>query len=188
MPERYVGTKFRTVFARREVPRDPQMRELTHWCHRLAKLGVVGDTVGNLSYRTADGFIISRTAGNLATITGDEFVEVLKADIANRELTVAGTHEPSSEAMMHAALYAARADINAVFHGHSQKLLDQASWLQLPVTEQEQPYGTAELAVEILRILQWQKILVMRHHGFVAVGRTMSEAGRWVEHILERLI
>jgi ribulose-5-phosphate 4-epimerase/fuculose-1-phosphate aldolase len=176
------------MFARREMPRDPRVPELVDWCHRLAKLGVVGDTVGNLSCRTANGFIISRTAGNLATITGDEFVEVLKTDIPNRELTVAGAYEPSSEAMMHAALYAARSDINAIFHGHSQKLLDQASWLQLPVTEHEQPYGTAELAAEILRILQWHKILVMRQHGFVAVGRTMAEAGRWVEHILERLV
>jgi L-ribulose-5-phosphate 4-epimerase len=187
MAEVYIGTKFRTIFASQELPRDGRVTELADWCHRLAKLGVVGDTVGNLSYRTANGFVISRTASNLATITDDEFVEVLNTDIPNRELTVAGTHEPSSEAMMHAALYQARPDVNAVFHGHSQKLLDQASWLQVPVTEQEQPYGTGELAAEILKILHWHKILVMRKHGFVVVGRTMAEAGRWVEHILARL-
>lgn len=187
MGEVYVGTKFGTVFARREAPADQRVGELVEWCHRLARLGLVGDTVGNLSFRSSHGFIINRTAGDLGKITREEFVEVLKTDIFNRELTVAGAYEPSSESMMHAAFYEARPDVNAVFHGHSQRLLDKASTLRVPVTEKEQPYGTPELAAEILKILEWQKILVMRNHGFVAVGRTMAEAGRWVEHILGRL-
>jgi ribulose-5-phosphate 4-epimerase/fuculose-1-phosphate aldolase len=187
MGEVYIGTKFRTVFARQQPPQDKTTDELVDWCHRLARLGLVGDTVGNLSFRSPGGFIINRTAGDLGTIAREEFVEVLKADISNRELTVAGAYEPSSESMMHAALYEARPDVNAVFHGHSQRLLEKASTLRLPVTEKEQPYGTPELAAEILKILEWQKILVLRNHGFVAVGRTMAEAGRWVEHILSRL-
>lgn len=187
MPEQYVGTKFETVFARREPPQDDRIGELMDWCHRLARLGLVGDTVGNLSFRSTGGFIINRTAGDLGKITRDEFVEVLKADLPGRELTVSGAYEPSSESMMHAVLYAARPDVNAVFHGHSQRLLEQASTLRVPVTEKEQPYGTPELAAEILKILEWQKVFVMRNHGFVAVGRTMAEAGRWVEHILGRL-
>ena len=187
MPEQYVGTKFQTTFARREPPHDDRLEELSVWCHQLGRLGVVGDTVGNLSCRTAAGFLINRTAGDLRTISAGEFVEVLRADIAGRELTVAGAFEPSSESLMHAAIYAARPEIGAVFHGHSQRLLEQAAILQLPVTEREQPYGTPELAAEIVKILGWQKILVMRHHGFVTVGRTMAEAGRWVEHILARL-
>jgi ribulose-5-phosphate 4-epimerase/fuculose-1-phosphate aldolase len=140
-----------------------------------------------VSVRTPAGFIINRTAGDLRTITAGEFVEVSKTDMAGRELTVAGAYEPSSESLMHAAIYAARPEVNAVFHGHSERLLHRASTLQLPVTEKEQPYGTPELAAEILRILEWQKIFVMRNHGFVTVGRTMAEAGRWVEHILNRL-
>jgi len=187
MAEVYTGTKFHTVFARREPPRDERIAELIHWCHHCGRSGIVGDTVGNLSFRTTGGFMINRTAGDLRSITPEEFVEVLRADLANRELTVAGGHEPSSESMMHAAIYAARPDVNAVFHGHSQRVLDQASSLRLPVTEHEQPYGTAELAAEILKVLEWQKIVVMRNHGFVTVGRTMAEAGRWVEHLLGRL-
>lgn len=187
MAELYIGTKFRTIFAEREPPSDKRVGELVDWAYRLARWGVVGETVGNLSFRSARGFIINRTAGDLARIRREEFVEVLKADLASRQLTVAGAYEPSSESLMHAAIYEARPDVNAVFHGHSQRLLERASTLRLPVTEKEQPYGTPELAAEILKILEWQKILVMRNHGFVAVGRTMAEAGRWVEHILGRL-
>ena len=187
MGEVYVGTKFRTAFARREPPQDSRIGELIEWGRRLGKLGVVGDTVGNLSFRSTHGFIINRTAGDLGRITAEEFVEVLKTDMAGRELTVVGAYEPSSESMMHATLYEVRPDVNAVFHGHSQRLLAQASSLRLPITEREQPYGTPELAAEMLKILHRHKIFVMRNHGFVTVGRTMAEAGRWVEHILARL-
>jgi hypothetical protein len=72
MSERYLGTKFRTVFARREAPRDEQLAELVTLCGRWAALGLGGDTVGNLSCRTADGFLINRTAGDLGAITRED--------------------------------------------------------------------------------------------------------------------
>jgi L-fuculose-phosphate aldolase len=187
MAEVFVGTKFRTVFLSREALFDKRLPELVSWCHTLARLGVVGQTVGNLSFRTANGYIISRTASDLAIITPGEFVEVVEARVPERELTVIGAYEPSSEAMMHATVYAARPEIGAVFHGHSDELLAAAARLRVPVTEQEQPYGTPELSEEILRILAHRNFFVMRNHGFVSVGRTMSEAGRWIEQLLGRL-
>ena len=94
MPERYVGTKFRTEFARADAPRDARIGELAEHCRNLARLGLGGDTAGNLSFRTAGGFIINRTAGHLGRIEPDEFVEVLGVDLAARVVTVAGLHEP----------------------------------------------------------------------------------------------
>jgi ribulose-5-phosphate 4-epimerase/fuculose-1-phosphate aldolase len=187
MPERYVGTKFRTVFARAAAPRDARIGELAEHCHRLARLGLGGDTAGNLSFRTAGGFIINRTAGHLGRIAPDEFVEVLGVDLAARVVTVAGLHEPSSESLMHAAIYAARADANAVFHGHCAPLLAAAGSLGLPVTEREQPYGTPELAAEILAVLGGHDLIILRGHGFVALGRTMDEAAGSVDAVLRSL-
>jgi ribulose-5-phosphate 4-epimerase/fuculose-1-phosphate aldolase len=123
----------------------------------------------------------------LGGITRQEFVEVLEADRDARQLTVAGLYEPSSESLMHAGIYAARPEVNAVFHGHSDKLLTEAERLGLPVTMQEQPYGTPELVAEILRMLDGHKLVIMRQHGFVSLGGTMEEAGRHAEEILKRL-
>jgi ribulose-5-phosphate 4-epimerase/fuculose-1-phosphate aldolase len=186
MAEIYSGTKFQTEFARRGSPSDERIGELTERCHRWAALGVAGDAVGNLSVRTAGGFLISRTAGRLDTITSREFVEVLKVDIAKSRLTVAGLYEPSSESMMHAGIYAARPEVNAVFHGHSGQLLAAAERLGLPITEREQPYGTPELVAGILKVLDGHKLVIMRGHGFVSLGATMEEAGRNAEEILNR--
>jgi len=85
-----------------------------NWCRRWAALGLVGDTVGNLSFRTGNGFLINRTAGDLGGITRQEFVEVIEADREKRELTVAGLYEPSSESLMHAGIYAARLEVDAL--------------------------------------------------------------------------
>jgi len=187
MAEVYTGTKFRTVFTRRDPPVDGQLAELIDWCHRWGQMGVVGDTVGNLSARTPAGFLINRTAGDLRTIAPGEFVEVLQADIAGRVLTAAGAFEPSSESMMHAGVYAARPEVNAVFHGHSTAVLQAADRLGIPVTAREQPYGTPELVAELLQALGGHDFAVMRHHGFVSLGRTMAEAGRRLEEVLKTI-
>lgn len=187
MGEVYTGTKFRTIFARRAVSGDERLGELLKWCRRWAALGLVGDTVGNLSFRTVNGFIINRTAGDLAGITRQEFVEVLEANRDTRQLTVAGLYEPSSESLMHAGIYAARPEVDAVFHGHSEKLLAQAERLGLPVTMREQPYGTPELVAEIIEVLEGYKLVIMRGHGFVSLGGTMGEAGRSAEDALKKL-
>ena len=187
MAEVFVGVKFQTSFVGRFPPFDPRLVELVQWCHTLARWGIVGHTVGNLSFRTANGFIISRTGANLATTTAEEFVEVVDADVAGRRLTVIGAYEPSSESMMHSTIYRARREVVAVFHGHSAKLLEAADRLRIPVTEHEQPYGTPELSLEIQKVLAWHNLFIMRHHGFVSLGRTMSEAARWIEQALARV-
>jgi ribulose-5-phosphate 4-epimerase/fuculose-1-phosphate aldolase len=187
MGEVYVGTKFRTEFARRAVSGDERLGELLTWCRRWSALGLVGDTVGNLSFRTVDGFLINRTAGDLGGITRQEFVEVVHAEPDRAELTVVGLYEPSSESLMHAGIYAARPEINAVFHGHSDRLLAEAERLGLPITAREQAYGTPELVAEILSALDGHRFVVMRNHGFVSFGTTMTEAGREAEEILKRI-
>lgn len=187
MAETFVGVKFQTVFVGRCPPFDPRVAELAEWCHTLARWGVVGHTIGNLSFRTANGYMISRTAANLDTIEAEEFVEVVEADVPGRKLTVIGAYEPSSESLMHATIYQARPEVIAVFHGHNEKLLAAAEELHIPVTEQEKPYGTPELSAEILKILAWHNLFIMRDHGFVSLGRTMSEAARWIEQALGRL-
>src|SRR5271165_5204986 len=129
MGEVYTGTKFRTVFARRAVSGDERLGELLKWCRRWAALGLVGDTVGNLSFRTVNGFIINRTAGDLGGIIRQEFVEVIETDRDTRTLTASGLYEPSSERMMRAGIYAARREVDAVFHGHNDRLLAEADRL-----------------------------------------------------------
>jgi len=188
MAEVYTGTKFKTVFERKIPPRDAQIDGLVRWCRRFAELGLTPGGSGNMSVRSAEGFIVSRTAGNLGLIKPDEFVEVLKADVERKELCVAGAHEPSSESMMHAAIYEARPDVGAVFHGHHDRMLAEGGRLGLATTEREQPYGTPEIVREVLAALGQNQFLLIRNHGFVAIGANMEQAGRRTEAVLARLL
>ena len=187
MAEEYVGTKFKTIFARREAPQDVRMSELIRWCRRFAELGLAPGGAGNMSIRSPSGFIVSRTGISMADIQPEDFVEVLKVDVPKRELTVAGAAEPSSESMMHAAVYETRPEIHAVFHGHCDKLLSAADRLGLPITAREQPYGTPEIVMEILKVLNKHPFFLIRSHGFVSLGATMDEAGNQAEQTISRL-
>lgn len=187
MAELYSGTKFRTTFTQRDPPADERIPELVQWCRRFAELGLASEGAGNLSFRSASGFIVSRTAADLASIEPEEFVEVIRTDPAKREVTASGAHEPSSESLTHAAIYGARPDVNAVFHGHSDELLGAATRLGLPLTEREHPYGTPELAAEVVTMLRGHLLLVIRNHGALFLGRTMRESGRRAERVLAQV-
>jgi ribulose-5-phosphate 4-epimerase/fuculose-1-phosphate aldolase len=182
--EIYVGTKFRTITMRPDVPRND---ELVQWCRRWSAAGFIGKAMGNLSTRHETGFLITPTGTDPAKLTADDFVHVITAEYAPPTLTVAGKHEPSSESLMHAAIYAARPSIGAVFHGHCERMVAEAGRLGLPVTQRERPYGTPAMADAVLDVLSGHAVVIMCNHGFVALGRTMVEANAAVERVMAKL-
>ncbi len=182
--EVYVGPKFRTHVARPDPPRND---ELLEWCRRWAAAGFIGKAMGNLSVRHETGFLITPTGSDPSRLTSEDLVYVMAVQFAPPVLTVAGRHEPSSESLMHAAIYAARPAVGAVFHGHSDAILRAAGRLGLPVTQREQPYGTPAMADAVLDVLSGHSLVIMRNHGFVALGRTPAEANAAVEKLLAKL-
>lgn len=189
--EGYVGTKFQTVFVKRQTPQDARVSDLVKWCHKFHELGLSpsysAGSAGNLSVRTPRGFIITRTASFFDRITEQDFVEVLCMYVERKQVYIVGNHEPSSETAMHMALYATRADIHAVLHAHSDEILANAERLGIPVTEREVPYGTPELGTEAVRAMLRGDFFVLRNHGFVSVGRTIEDAGARILQVLNRL-
>ena len=182
MAEVYVGTKFETVFIRRQSPTDDRTVELLAWCQKWGQAGWIAKAVGNLSFRTADGFIITPTGTDPATLTTGDFVEVLGVD--EKQVRVAGMREPSSECRMHAGIYAARPDVNAVFHGHYAPVLCATG---VAITANAVSYGTPAVATETVQALGTGNFVVIRNHGFVAVGPSMRAAHATAAEVLERL-
>jgi len=182
MAEVYVGTKFATVFIRRQPPTDARTHELLTWCRHWAHAGWIAKATGNLSFRTAGGFIITPTGTDPTTLTAADFVEVLGVD--EKEVRVAGPREPSSECRMHAGIYAARPDVNAIFHGHYAPALHATG---VAMTAHAVPYGTPAMATETVQALGTGNFVVMRDHGFVAVGPAMPAAHAAAVAVLARL-
>lgn len=189
--EIYIGTKFETVFQKKVIPQDERIAELQQWCHVFAQTNLApvldSGSAGNLSFRVREGeesFIITATATNLNEADVNiSFVLVRSCDVVSNTVFATGIQEPSSEAMLHAEIYKKRPDINAIFHGHSDVILNRAMQLSIPVTEREEPYGSIAL-VDAAKSLCENDFFILKKHGFVSLGSNMNKAGKLTLDVL----
>jgi len=175
----YEGVKYRTVMLGTELPEDPRLPLLKHWCKLFHENDFSplydGGSFGNLSMRCDRGFIITASNTGLDKISDDGFVLVSR--IEDGVVYATGQKKPSSEAMVHKAIYDARPEINAVFHGHCEEISRNAERLGIPITSKEEPYGTRALVDRVLERLEGN-FLEMQNHGFISLGKTLDEAGK----------
>ena len=182
MTEAYTGPRFTTHFLARKIPKHSGIIELSEWSKTFAVLGLVPEVpdgfAGNLSFRTKDGFIITAAGANLENLRENDIVEVTDVDDDKRETIAIGKKEPSSESFLHHAIYQKRSDVHAIFHIHDEEVLNYQDKLHLPVTENEQPYGTLKLVKEVLKVFKHHNYIIIKNHGILSLGNTMERAGQ----------
>ena len=151
----------------------------------LDEAGLVPNKSGNVSCRSAGGFLI--------TPAGVPYSDLVPAGIV--ELPVHGAPgptgpSPSSEWRMHAAIYAARPGVAAVVHTHSPRATALAcAGRGIPPFHYMialaggdircVPYatfGTAELAAAAVRGLDGRRATLLSNHGVLAVGASLRAA------------
>ncbi len=194
MEEAKVQPKFKTDFLDKKVPDDARIKELRSWCGQFLNNGLMPasgkSALGNLSFRIKKGsneFIITPSGLSAEDkMSDDSFVKVSSIDLKNRTVNASGKREPSSESMLHYLIYQKRKDINAIFHGHCPQILLNAKEFDLPVTANERPYGTIELADEVMSALDDHQFVIMKNHGFLSFGKDMNEAGERALVILKK--
>jgi ribulose-5-phosphate 4-epimerase/fuculose-1-phosphate aldolase len=184
--EIYKGVKFEVVFINRSyLPDDPRLEELKYWCgefhHRNFAPSYAEFSQGNLSFRIQreeEPFIITGSrVGWKDRLSDDAFVTVHACDFDLNVVYASGMRDPSSEAMLHGAIYRRRKDVEAVFHGHCPEILSSSQKLNLRETKEQQPYGSSELVESVLDVLDNESFIIMKRHGFISLGKTMKEAG-----------
>ncbi|RPI51117.1 MAG: class II aldolase/adducin family protein, partial [Chloroflexi bacterium] len=170
-------------------PFERERRQVVEACHLLVEQGYLMATGGNVSLRLAsrDGFAI--TPSNL------DYGRMAPGDVCvlDGELNlVAGEHKPSLESGMHAAVYRARPDVNAIAHTHqvyaSALALIKAS---IPALFDEQarflgrsvdvipyaPSGTGLLRSQIARhVRNHHNAYILQNHGALCFGHDMERA------------
>ena len=173
---------FHSVFVSDKIPSDAKIMELKEWSEKFQKNGLTpefeGNYTGNLSFRSKEGFVITASGlKNKENLTNDCFVYVKDYNKKTNTFYVEGKKKPSSESIMHYLIYDTCEDINAVFHGHNDLIVKNSDKLKLPITKKEYEWGTIELAKEVLKVLDDNKLIVLKNHGFVSLGKNMKEAG-----------
>jgi L-fuculose-phosphate aldolase len=172
--EGYVGVKFQPI--QRSDKLRPEVADLyvvfKRTCDRLKAHDMTPANAGNLSIRFGDGFFISASGANLGCIEENELILVERCDVEGECVVYRGPMEPSSESIMHWLIYRNRPEAEAIIHAHGEF----ATRPELLVgvveeSEREEPYGTVELArMAIATFQRAERIMVLRNHGYVAIG------------------
>lgn len=183
--EIYKGTKFNLKITEITIPEHQNLEQLKFWCSVFNKNNYApqyaGGSSGNLSFRTKSGensFIITASHTALQSNMSDsDFVFVKNCDINKNTVWAKGEKAPSSESILHFAIYESRPEINVIFHGHSPEILKNSMNLEVPTTKTVEEYGTIELVNSVLEIMENHKFFILKEHGFVSLGENFEEAG-----------
>jgi len=173
-----------------EIERFDQLADLNAYRRKLVDqhlLGVDSSGIGfgNLSVRdgaTRKFYVTGSATGGLPKLSLTNCVRVVDCDFKKNWLRYEGTAIPSSESLTHAAIYESDLSTSAVIHCHDSglwaALLDRA-----PTTSKAVPYGTPEIAYEIMRLFktsdaQSREIFIMAGHegGIVTFGKNLQDA------------
>jgi len=176
--EKYSGVKFKTILNNEILTFDSRLEELKYWCKIFHKKNLAppyeGGSFGNLSFRLSP---TGSSIGLKEELANDCFVKVTDCDMEKHLVFASGNRNPSSESMMHYAIYEQRPQINAIFHGHCNKLLQNTNILGIAQTEKEEDYGTIQLVNLVLKLSKKDNFLNIKNHGFISLGDSMNEAG-----------
>lgn len=156
--------------------------------HTLFQEGLVVGTTGNISIRTQDSGCI------LITPSGVPYPDLHPEDLVlvdEKGQPLSGKLRPSSEVLLHTAIYRNRQDVNGIIHTHSPyasvfavnrreipPALDEVAQMiggSVPVAEYAPP-GTRELAEFAVSALRDRQAVLLANHGMVGVGRNLREA------------
>jgi len=178
--EGYVGVKFKAIQLPGNSPVDTKEYYLSFKsaCDRLRDNGMADANAGNMSHRYGSGYVITSTGSNLGSLEKDELVYVERCHIDREEVYYYGPKEPSSETLMHWLIYSERPEIDVIMHAHDEaatrtELLSG----KIEETEREEPYGSlalARLAIESFK--KAKELIVLKNHGYVAVGQDLDSA------------
>lgn len=159
---------------------------------KMEALGLVTGTSGNVSVRLAplddsrELLAVTPSSRPYGTLETDDIV-VVDFDVEPIE----GELTPSSESLLHVAIYCARPDVRAIIHTHSvYSSVAAVAGLDIPPVIDEVMIavggpikvsryafpGSQELADNVCAALGERKAALIRNHGAVGVGRDLDEA------------
>lgn len=179
-------------------------RQVVRYAQQAEREGLCRHRSGNFSVRDKEtGYIV-------ITPTGMDRAEMLPEDVVvidmqGRVVEALTGKKPTSESMMHIAVYKARPDVGAIVHTHSKNVTAFAVMNKpipaivyelfllgckkgyIPVAPYGRP-GTKELAQSVLKPLEISDVALMQAHGVIAVAKDLKEAllrASYVEELAE---
>ncbi len=169
-------------------------RDMVSICRRMTASGINQGTAGNLSVRTADGFLVTPSSLPYDIMTPEDIV-AMKFD---------GTYvgrRPSSEWRFHRDILKNRPDVNVVMHCHSIfaatlscHFRDIPSFHYMTAVaggttircSKYATFGTQKLSDYALEALEGRMACLLGQHGQIALGKNL-EGALWLAIEVETL-
>jgi L-fuculose-phosphate aldolase len=166
---------------------EPERNIVLNACREMVGSNLTVGSWGNISLRCGDGNIVITPSGTNYEKSRPE--DMVITDINGK--VIDGKMAPSSERLMHYAIYKKRPDVMAIVHTHSiySSVLSVTDERIPPITEDTAMLlgngvnvseysltGTQELADKVVRGLDTNNATIMKNHGAVAVGSNMDRA------------
>ena len=194
--EGLIQFELKRVKTRRKVFNEaPHALRLVKWRQLLVKIGWMGQDpkrydglgFGNLSIRIGAkllppehrSFLISGSqTGHLKHFSSMDCAVVTDFSLKTHALSYFGERKPSSEALSHAAIYAAQPSVNVCIHAHCPTIWQRRETVSDLCIASQSKYGTADMSRSIYTSLQMKNIdkpalLSMSGHrdGVMAFGK-----------------
>ena len=154
---------------------------------KMSNLGLTAGTWGNISARVDKHYMIITPSGMGYDVLKPEDMVLVNI----HDLSYKGKLKPSVECPLHAEIYQARPEINAVIHTHSvcacsiaatrkdiPPILDDMVQIiggSIRITEYALP-GSEQMAKEAVKKLEGRTAIILANHGPVCLGRNLNEA------------
>lgn len=154
-------------------------------CLRMLEHNGIIDFNGHASIRHGEGMLINVGSATRSRLTADDICLV---DLDGNLLE--GNGKPPLEFHLHAGIYRARPDVGAVCHAHPKwstyltmtghdylPVFAQGTLVYpMPVLDTPDSINTPEMAERLAGVLGDGPAALMKSHGAVAVGSTITEA------------
>ena len=175
---------------------------INNWRDILYNLKLIGANeneigFGNISIRAknkSDFIITGAGTGKIRKLTQKHYSKVTGYSLTKNSLVCKGPVKASSESLSHAIIYELDPEINAVIHVHNLEYWEKLIH-QVPTTHEDIPYGTPEMAKEIIRLFREtdvseKRILIMGGHqeGIITFGKDLDEAGGYLLAYINTII
>lgn len=163
--------------------------EVAAACNELVRLGLTTGTSGNVSARAPQRphLVVSPSSVPYAAMS---VADVCVVDLDSGD-QVEGGRNPSTELLMHLAVYRARDDANAVVHAHTlhttalsllgrgiPPIMDEQVGLlggEVALCPHTLP-GSQALADAVVQHLGDRRAVMLAHHGMLGCGRDLQQA------------
>ncbi|MDE2822839.1 MAG: class II aldolase/adducin family protein [Chloroflexota bacterium] len=166
---------------------DAAKNQVAEVARKMAELDLVSGTSGNVSARLPDGLMAITPMGKSCEGMSADDIVVVDGDLD----PVEGELMPSSESLLHVAIYTAREDVGGIVHTHAvYSSVVAAAGMAIPPIVDEMvvtlggevrvseyaPPASEAVAERVCQALGNRDAALIRNHGAVAVGADLETA------------